>query len=310
MTISSKPAGPALLVLAAGIGSRFGGFKQIEPLGAAGEIIVDYAVFDAWRAGFTRVVFVIRPELEQPFRAHFDEKLRGRMDVRYVFQELHHLPAGFSVPPGRQKPWGTAHAIWCAREAVAGPFAAINADDFYGTRSYQVMGGFLRQTGPVSPSPEYAMVGFPVLRTLSPFGTVSRGICRLDPEGFLLGVTERLKVGLREGRPGFEEAAGDWQALTGEETVSMNMWGFTASLFGQLEDLLAGFLKRRGQELKSEFYIPEAVDELLAAGRCRVRVLPTTAQWFGMTYPEDRQAVKEAIAALTREGIYPHVLWD
>ncbi len=308
-TVNVSPAaGPTLVVLAAGIGSRYGGFKQIDPLGENGEIPLDYACYDAWRAGFRKVVLVIRPELEAPIRQHFGARLDGRLAVECVFQDLHDVPAEFQVPADRRKPWGTGHAVLAARGVVREPFAVINADDFYGAGSYRALAGFLG-SAPMAASPaEFAMVGYPVRQTLSPHGAVSRGVCDVSAEGFLREVVERTQIGMHEGRLSYQ-ADGRWEPLTGEEIVSLNCWGFTPQIFACLEAQFAEFLRLRGQEAKAEFFMPTVVDQELHAGRCRVRVLPTSESWFGMTYPEDRPGVQASIRKLTAAGVYPSPLW-
>lgn len=302
---------PSLVVLAAGIGSRYGGFKQIEPLGPNGEVGIDYAVYDAWRAGFGKVVFVTRPELEEPLREHFASNLRGRMEVAFAFQGLADLPPGFTVPSGRQKPWGTGHAVWAARHAVDGPFAVINADDYYGPNSYRVLGELL--SGGASPgggTATYAMVAFVLRNTLSEHGTVSRGICSTTCDGYLTHVVERTKIRPAPGGAAeFLDDAGAWQPLTGDEPASMNMWGFDPSLFGHFESMFTAFLRERSGDPKAEFYLPSMVDELVRNGSCRTRVLRTDDQWFGITYPEDRPHVEASIKALVASGVYPGDLW-
>ena len=302
---------PALVVLAAGIGSRYGGFKQIEPLGPNGEIGIDYAVFDAWRAGFAKVVFVTRPELEKPLREHFAASLAGRMAMAFAFQELSDLPPGFTAPAGRQKPWGTGHAVWAARGVVDGAFAVINADDYYGPNSYRVLGDFLcNEEPPGATVSTYAMVAFVLRNTLSEHGAVSRGICSVTGDGFLTKVVERTKI-----RPAQRDAAefldddGSWQSLTGDEPASMNMWGFHPSLFRFFESVFSAFLRERSFDPRVEFYLPSMVDELVQRGACRTRVLRTGDQWFGITYPEDRPQVEASIRALVSSGVYPADLW-
>ena len=302
---------PSLVVLAAGIGSRYGGFKQIEPLGPNGEVGIDYAVYDAWRAGFGKVVFVTRPELERPLREHFASSLRGRMEMAFAFQELSDLPPGFDVPPDRRKPWGTGHAVWAARNTVDEAFAVINADDYYGPSSYRVLGEFLsRETSPGGALPTYAMVAFVLRNTLSEHGAVSRGICRATSDGYLTEVVERTKIRpAGEGAAEFLDDDGTWQPLTGDEPASMNMWGFQPSLFGHFESQFAGFLRERSDDPKAEFYLPSMVDALVHGGLCRTRMLRTDDQWFGITYPEDRPQVETSIKALVASGVYPGDLW-
>jgi UTP-glucose-1-phosphate uridylyltransferase len=290
---------PTLLVMAAGMGSRYGGLKQIDAVGSHGEAIIDYSIHDALRAGFGRLVFVIRRDIEAAFREAIGCKFEKRVAVDYVFQELDKLPSGFIVPPGRAKPWGTTHAILMAEEAVHEPFAAINADDFYGRESCQVMADFLRAGGT-----DYAMIGYTLRNTLSEHGSVSRGVCECDAAGLLRAVVELTKVE-KQGRG----ARAEGRVFSGDELVSMNFWGFTPALFPQLREQFTAFLRRSGQELKSESYIPTTVNELVASGAARVRVLRTTASWFGITYKEDKPQVVASILKLVAAGEYPPKLW-
>jgi hypothetical protein len=291
---------PTLLVMAAGMGSRYGGLKQIDAVGPSGEMIIDYSIYDALRAGFARLVFVIRHDIEAPFREAIGSKFEKRIAVDYVFQELDELPQGFTVPPGRTRPWGTTQAILLAEKVLYEPFAAINADDFYGRESFQVLAGFLRASGN-----DYAMVGYTLRNTLSEHGSVSRGVCECDAKGYLRAVTELTKVEKR-GRG----AQAEGRTLSGDELVSMNFWGFTPLVFPQLRERFGTFLQRSGQELKSECYIPTTVNELVASGTARVKVLPTTASWFGVTYQEDRPRVTAGIRELVARCEYPERLWE
>lgn len=311
---------PTLLVLAAGMGSRYGGLKQIEPVGPAGETVLDYAVFDARRAGFGRVVFVIRRDFEEVFREKIGARYAGRMAVDYVFQSVDALPAGFSVPAGREKPWGTGHAVWCARDAVAENFAVINADDFYGADSFAQLGKFLAGAR----GPRFAMVGFQLANTLSEHGAVSRGVCVADAAGALSSITEHTGIMAAE--------VGAGRKYSGAELVSMNCWGFTPELFGALDGQLREFLGSVGaatpssrvelkrvervaspgggiDPLKAEFYLPAAVSAQITRGHAVVSVLPTVSAWFGVTYREDKPRVIAAIADLVRRGVYPEKLW-
>ncbi len=290
---------PTLLVMAAGMGSRYGGLKQIDAVGPSGEAIIDYSIHDALRAGFGRLVFVIRRDIEAPFREAIGDKFEKRVAVDYVFQELEKLPSGFSVPPGREKPWGTTQAILMAEEVVREPFAAINADDFYGRESFQVMADFLRAGGT-----DYAMIGYTLRNTLSEHGSVSRGVCECDAAGFLRAVVELTKIEKRGGGGQAED-----RALTGDELVSMNFWGFTPALFPQLRKHFENFLRQSGQELKSESYIPTTVNDLVASGKAHVKVLHTPASWFGITFKEDKPQVVENIRKLVAAGEYPQKLW-
>jgi dTDP-glucose pyrophosphorylase len=289
-----------LLVLAAGMGSRFGGLKQIDPVGPSGEAIIDYSIYDALRAGFNKVVFIIRRDIETTFKESVGKRFAERVKVEYVFQELDKLPSGFPVPASRTKPWGTAHAILIAANVVKEPFAAINADDFYGPNSYKLLAAHLDQgTG------DFAMVGFILRNTLSEFGSVARGICRLGPGDYLEGVTELTNIEKEGVGARYTDAQGESRLLTGEEAVSMNIWGFTPALFPMLSELMVEFLKKSGTEMKSEFYIPTAVNILVSRGKAKVKVLKTPDPWFGVTYREDRPRVVESIAALVKEGKYP-----
>lgn len=294
---------PTLLVLAAGMGSRYGGLKQMDPIGANGETIIDYSIYDAMRAGFRSVVFVIRRDIERQFREVIGARFEKKIAVEYVFQELDKLPPGVRVPANRTKPWGTGHAILMAADAIRGPFAAINADDFYGANSFRVLAGHLKSGGA-----DFAMVGFILRNTLSEYGSVARGVCSATHDRFLESVTEMTKIE-RDGA-GVTAAGGDGKALrlTGEEIVSMNMWGFAPPLFGELRERFEVFLHKHGNEEKSEFYIPSAINEIVQAGRARVKVLRTPDAWFGVTYREDRTFVVNGIRGLIARGEYPERL--
>jgi hypothetical protein len=298
-----------LVVLAAGIGARYGGLKQMEPVGPSGEAVLDYAVFDAKRAGFGKVVFVIRREIEKDFRETFGRRFAKRINVDYAFQALDMVPAGRYVPPDRQKPWGTGHAVLCAAPSLDRPFAVINADDFYGAESFRVLARFLTQSAPVNPE-LFAMVGFQLDRTLSEHGTVARGLCQADAGGQLISVEELTAIERQPGGARNKEPDGSFRNLTGRETVSMNCWGFTPGLLGGLRRLFGEFLARNETNLKAEFYLPAAVNVLIHEGRAQVKVLPTASHWFGVTYREDRAVVVESIRALIRAGDYPEQLWS
>lgn len=288
------------------MGSRYGGLKQIDPVGPSGETVLDYAVYDAVRAGFARVVFVIRKEFEAVFREQVGAKYAGQVEIEYVFQAVDALPEGFVAPAGREKPWGTGHAVWCAREAVPGAFAVINADDFYGADSFRRLGAFLGEktekvSGGGEGSAEFAIVGFRLDRTLSEHGAVSRGVCAVGADGRLASIVER--TGIERGQVG----AG--REFSGEEIVSMNCWGFGREVFAGLEGQLREFLEKRGEEPKAEFYLPAAVSAMIARGEAMVRVLPTESAWFGVTYREDKPRVVAAIAELVGRGEYPGKLF-
>lgn len=297
----------ALVILAAGIGSRYGGLKQVEPVGPNGEIVIDYAVFDALRAGFKKVVCVIRRDIEKDFRACIANRFERQIDVEYVFQELDDLPAGFVPPADRKKPWGTGHAIRACRDAVREPFGVINADDFYGPRSFSLLADLLRRSRP--DRADFSMVGFVLRNTLTEHGSVARGICRLDAAGMLADVVERTAI-FQDG-DGARCAGDDGQTIrfSGDELVSMNMWGFTPALFGLLDRDFADFLARRGGEPKAEFFIPTVVDAAIRARNATVKVVRTPERWFGVTYPQDKPLVVAGIRALIEGGQYPDRLW-
>ncbi len=282
-----------LVVLAAGMGSRYGGLKQIDPVGPAGETVLDYAVFDAMRAGFTRVVFVIRREFDAIFRERIGARYQGQVAVDYVYQAIDALPAGFTAPAGREKPWGTGHAMWCARDALDGNFAVINADDFYGADSFAQLATFLRD----AKHEEFALVGFRLAHTLSEHGTVARGVCTVGSDGALQSIVEQTSIAPSD--------VGVGRKYSPEQIVSMNCWGFTPGLLPALDGQWREFLVARGSELKSEFYLPAAVSTMIARGEVRVAVRPTESAWFGVTYREDKPRVTAAIAALVQAGAYP-----
>ena len=290
--------------MAAGMGSRYGGIKQIDPVGPSGETIIDYSIFDALRAGFGRLVFVIRRDIEAAFREAIGSRFEHRAQVDYVFQELDALPDGFSVPPDRTKPWGTGHAVLSAAGAIDVPFAVINGDDFYGRRSFHVLAEHLRST-----EADHAMVGFVLRNTLSPFGSVSRGVCRVSATGILQEVTEQSRIERQGDGARFIDTVGISHPLTGSETVSMNMWGFTPAIFGHIREQLTAFLTEHGRDQKAELLIPTVVSAIIGSGQARCVVLPTTDVWFGVTYREDRPVVIDSIRRLVAQGDYPESLW-
>lgn len=298
---------PTLMILAAGMGSRYGGLKQIDPVGPSGEIVLDYSIFDALRAGFGRVTFVIRRDLEAAFRETVGAKWEKRVPCAYAFQDLADVPDGFAVPADRAKPWGTAHAIRAGRHAIAEPFAAINADDFYGAASFRALAGHLASAPGAA---DHCMVAFRLDQTLSEHGSVSRGVCLCGTDRLLTGIQERTKIVRRaDGTLWDEPDGGPVAALTGAEPVSMNCWGFRPSVFGELDAAFARFLQGEGgRSPKKEFTIPSAVDGLIRSGRGTVKVLDTPARWFGVTYREDKATVQESIRALIAAGEYPEKL--
>lgn len=297
---------PTLLILAAGMGSRFGGLKQVEPVGPNGETILEYSIFDAIRAGFGKVVFVIRESFAEDFKARFESKLSGKIEIEYVYQELNKLPKGFELPEGREKPWGTGHAVLMAKDKINEPFAAINADDFYGAEAYQVMADYLSES---IKSEVFSMVGYQLNNTLSDFGSVSRGICVTDKNNQLSKITETHKIRLEQGTILCESENHETVELTGKETVSMNFWGFHPSVFNRIENQFIDFLRENIQLPKSEFYIPFVVFEMIQKGQVAVDVLKADSPWFGVTYKEDKPFVIEQIEQLTQKGIYPDKLW-
>lgn len=287
---------PTLLILAAGMGSRYGGLKQLDQMGPNGETIMDYSVRYALESGFGKVVIVIRRSMEEDFKQYILPRYADKIPVTYVFQELDILPEGFTVNPERQKPYGTAHAILVAREAIQEPFTVINADDFYGRQAFEVMADFLSHSAPTVP-PTYAMVGYRLNRTLSRNGTVSRGVCQTNAEGYLTDIVENHKIGYTDkGIENIEE--GLYNLFTGEEPVSMNFWGFTPDFFQALEEQFVDFMRENHDNIKAEYPIPNVIAHLMSRGEARVKVLHSDAEWFGVTYKEDRPYVVERLAQL------------
>jgi dTDP-glucose pyrophosphorylase len=297
---------PTLLVLAAGMGSRYGGNKQLDQVGPSGETIIDYSIFDAIRAGFGKIVFVIRRDLEEQVKERFVTKLTGKIDVDYVFQEITNLPEGVKVAPDRQKPWGTSHAILVTREKIKEPFGVINADDYYGVESFKILRDFL--VNDRDPD-NYCIVGYKLGNTLSDHGHVNRGVCRVDKKGFLEGIVETRQIErAKDGAvaPGLE---GKPVHFTGNEIVSMNLWGFKPSCFHFLGDEFRNFINRSGMDLKSELDIPTSVDKFVKNGQITIQVLMSNDHWFGVTYREDKPFVVENISRMVREGIYPSSIY-
>jgi hypothetical protein len=300
---------PTLVVLAAGIGSRYGGLKQMEPVGPSGEFIVDYSVYDALRAGFGGVVFVVREEIEQAFRQKIGRHVERWCETTYVFQRLDDLPPGFRLPPGREKPWGTAHATLSCRHVVQTPFAVINADDFYGHTAYRALGDHLNNAQDRDGVYDYCMVGYLLENTLSDYGHVARGVCTVDDSGYLQGIHERTRIEKFGTGARYTQEGETWTEMPGGTPVSMNAWGFTPSLFSELESRFRQLLdQKRGDNLLGEFYLSEAVGALVREGRATVKVLPSDEQWFGITYQQDKARVQQAIRDLVRQGVYPQNL--
>jgi UTP-glucose-1-phosphate uridylyltransferase len=297
---------PGLIILAAGMGSRFGGLKQLSPIGPNGETIIEYSIYDAIRAGFGKVVFIIRKSFEEEFKDRFDAKFKSEIEVDYAFQEIDNLPEGFQVPEGREKPWGTGHAILMAKGLMDRPFAVINADDFYGLQAFQTMADFLNQG---VNEREYSMVGYYLKNTLSENGSVSRGVCMVNELAELTEITERTNIRRSEQGISYEDN-GIAHPLDENVLVSMNFWGFHPNLFDHLERLFNDFLQLRGQELKSEFYIPSVVFNLIQQNQVMAKVLRADSTWFGVTYQEDLPVVKESLERLITQGQYPEVIFQ
>ncbi len=299
---------PTLLVLAAGMGSRYGGLKQLDPMGPNGEVVLDYSVYDAIRAGFGKVVFIIRRDFEDIFKEQVGSRFADKIEVDYAFQALDDLPAGFSVPEGREKPWGTAHALRAARDIVKEPFAVVNADDFYGHDAFVQAAEFLKSSADEPQKAHYGMIGYPLKNTLSENGDVNRGICGIK-DGLLTEVEEFVKIQADEdGIVRGDNLSGERLPVDTAELVSMNFWLFSPSFIELTEQHFTDFLKQHGTELKSECFIPTVVDALIEAGRADCRVLATTSNWFGVTYPKDKPAVVAGINTLIKDGVYPEKL--
>lgn len=303
---------PILVVMAAGMGSRYGGLKQIDPVGGHGEAILDYTLFDARRAGFETVVFIIKHEIEEAFKATVGARVaKSGMEIRYAFQQLEKLPAGYAVPEGRVKPWGTAHAILAAADQIDAPFAVVNADDYYGPEAFKVMFDRLSQVED-DDKYEYAMVGFLLKNTVSENGHVSRGVCESDDAGYLTRVTERTRIETYKGGIHYSEDGGEsWTDLDGGTLVSMNLWGFTESFLREDTARFAAFLDKALAEnpMKGEYFLPSVVSQLIDEGKARVKVLTSHDKWYGVTYQEDKPLVVRALAEKTAQGQYPDGLW-
>ena len=298
---------PTLYVLAAGIGSRYGGLKQLDGVGPNGETIMDYSIFDAINAGFGKVVFVIRHLFEEDFNEKIVNKYKEKIPVELVFQELYALPRGFAVPEWREKPWGTNHAVMMGKNVINEPFAVINADDFYGRESFQVLADFL--SGLKNSENEYCMIGYRVGNTLSESGTVARGVCETDEKNNLTGVVERTQVKRIDGQVCYKDESDNWVAIDENAPVSMNMWGFTPDYFKHSDNYFVDFLQQNSNNLKAEYFIPMVVNRLIVNEIATVKVLDTPSKWFGVTYAEDRPEVVEKLKKLVDEGVYPSPLW-
>lgn len=298
---------PTLVIMAAGMGSRFGGLKQLTPVGPSGQLLIDYSVYDAIQAGFGKIVFVIKHAIEKEFKELLGNRIAQKIPVEYVYQELDKLPKGYTVPEGRTKPWGTGHAILCCRGVVKEPFMVINADDFYGRQSYQLLAQFLQQQQEGA-TMQFAMSAYILENTLTENGYVSRGICSVDQNGKLCGLVERTRIQNVNGKPHFSEDDGKtWEELPAGCAVSMNAWAFPCAMLDHLEERFKHFLDTTAQQnpAKAEFYLPFAVNDMMADGEAETTVLRTADRWYGMTYAADKQDVSDAIAAMTARGIYP-----
>ena len=303
---------PVLVVMAAGMGSRYGGLKQIDPVGSHGEAILDYSIYDAYEAGFRTAVIIIKEAIREDFMQTVGKRLeRSPMEIRYAYQELHALPEGYSVPEGRTKPWGTSHAVLCAADAIGdAPCAVINADDYYGKSAFRVIYDYLEKAADGEKS-DYCMVGYELDKTVTDNGTVARGICKIDAEGFLTDIRERTRIAKYPGGIHFTEDGETWEDLPRDVTVSMNFWGYTPSFLQQIRERFPAFLDRALEKdpLKSEFYLPGLISDLLTEGKASVRVLSSTDRWYGVTYAADKPAVVAALRQLAADGRYPDSLW-
>ncbi len=303
---------PVLVIMAAGMGSRYGGLKQIDPVDRDGDLIIDFSIFDAVQAGFETIVFIIKKSIEKEFKEHIGNRMEKHVKVEYVYQENDKLPEGFMVPEGRVKPWGTGHAILCCKDVVDGPFAVINADDFYGKSAFQAIYDQLSSHGD-GETYQYTMVGYDLYNTLTEHGHVARGVCSMDENRKLLDIHERTRIEKHGERAEYTEDDGStWEYLPQGTTVSMNMWGFTPSILEELEKRFVPFLEKNllANPLKCEYFLPFVVDELLKEGKAEVTVLKSVDRWYGVTYKEDKQMVTDAIQRMKDEGIYPQSLWE
>ena len=300
---------PVLVIMAAGMGSRYGGLKQIDPVDEHGNLIIDFSIYDALKAGFKKVVFIIKHEIEADFREVIGDRISAYVDTEYVYQEVDALPAGFSVPEGRVKPWGTAHAVLCCKGVVNAPFAVINADDYYGSHAFQMIYDYLCQARD-DEKYRYAMVGYILENTLTENGHVARGVCTTE-DGFLTDIHERTRIEKRPGGPAYTEDGETWVDIPQGSIVSMNLWGFSESILGELEQRFAGFLEENlpANPAKCEYFLPSVVDSLLKEGKATVRVLPSQDKWYGVTYRPDHEIVVEAVKQFKRDGLYPEILW-
>jgi len=302
---------PVLVIMAAGMGSRYGGLKQIDPIDEQGHLIIDYSIYDAIKAGFEKIIFIIKKENEADFREKIGDRIKDHVRIEYVYQSLDDLPEGYCVPEGRVKPWGTGHAVLCCRGMIYGPLAVINADDYYGRNAFSIIYDYLTNEKDREKY-NYAMVGYIIENTLTDNGHVARGVCTVSDEGYLTGIIERTRIEKKDGGAAYTPDDGKtWISIPKGSIVSMNMWGFTNSILGELNDRFKTFLDEKlcTNPLKAEFFLPDAVGDLLRENKATVRVLKTHDKWYGVTYKEDKERVVKAIAKLKEEGLYPEKLW-
>lgn len=302
---------PVLVIMAAGMGSRYGGLKQIDPVDEQGHMIIDFSIYDAIRAGFKKIIFIIKKEIEETFKESIGERLAKYIEVEYIFQDINNLPDGIHVPEGRMKPWGTGHAVLSCLGRIDGPFAVINADDYYGSRAFSLIYDYLIQAKD-DDKYQYAMVGYVLSNTLTEYGYVARGVCETDSDSSLLGIRERTHIEKKDGKAYYTEDDGDtWNEISMESTVSMNMWGFNPSILEELYFRFKTFLDEsiKSNPLKSEYFLPNVVGDLIKEDKACVKVLKTTDKWYGVTYKEDKEEVVKAITRFKSDGIYPTHLW-
>jgi len=303
---------PVLIIMAAGMGSRYGGLKQIDPIDNEGHIIIDFSIYDAIKAGFEKLVFVIKEVDEQDFKDVIGERISKKIPVEYVYQELYKLPEGYMIPEGRVKPWGTAHAVLCCKDVIGGPFAVINADDYYGQEAFKLIYNYL-SASKYDDEYHYSMVGYTLENTLTENGHVARGICKVDSNGVLIDIHERTHIEKREEGAAYIENDGkSWVALSGNSTVSMNMWGFTKGFVKEVEESFASFLNKNlmNDPLKCEYFLPTVVGELIKENKASIQVLTSLDKWYGVTYKEDKEVVVNAMRQLRDKGVYPSQLWE
>ncbi|WAJ24288.1 nucleotidyltransferase family protein [Lacrimispora xylanolytica] len=304
---------PVLVIMAAGMGSRYGGLKQIDPIDEQGNKIIDFSIYDAVQAGFETVVFIIKKAIEKEFKENIGDRLKDHVNVKYVYQELDKLPEGYGIPEGRVKPWGTGHAILCCQDVIDGPFAVINADDYYGRTAFQAIYNQLTRVSDDENKYQYAMVGYELYNTLTENGHVARGVCTVNEDGKLLNIHERTRIEKHGEIAEYTEDDGNsWTELSEETLVSMNLWGFTESILKELSSRFISFLDRELTQnpVKCEYFLPFVVDELLKEGKAEVSVLKSSDRWYGVTYKEDKENVVKAIRQLKQSGLYPDILWE